>query len=360
MMVTSFDKPLFFIGVGLFLVGLIDLIIFGGSLGSRYLLLGSTFQFQGPSYFFAVGLLPLMLGVGFMIYSVITWRKITIAGTETQLQITESYWYRKASCDIPTNQILQYSLTNSKTNKRHFLLLLLIPYFSFNVNNGIGNLALHQITDFPLTGFTLLISILIVLVLIVSYFAGSTWGLTVHTDQGYYLLKFVPTHNPSRRSVFELMKGKLQMVNLKEIQLKTAHPRHFITIGICVVLISAYNILFSHLLISFLENLNAWLAFYVGFMMILRETKKNNTKNATFGEREKKFQGFNWSTVGNKMGLYLIPLIVSVNCLLAVIYNWIGVVSDITMIGRVIVSTVLNLMLISTNIYYFFMAEMKK
>ncbi len=351
----SFDKPRFFIGAGLFLIGLVDLIIFGGSLGSRYLLLGSTFQFQGPSYFFAVGLLPLILGASFMIYCGVTWRKITINGNEKHIQITEAYWYRKASCKIPTDQILRYSLTSSKTNKRPFLLLLLIPYFSFNVNNGIGNLALHQVTDFPITGTTLLISVIIVLVLIVRFISGSTWGLTVHTNQGYYLLKFIQIQNPNQDSVFEMIEGKMQIGNRIELHSKPALQKHFIIIGFCVVLISGFNILFSHLLVSFLENLNAWLAFYVGLMIILRETIKIKKKTVSFGEKEKHIQQFNWNVFVSKLGLYLIPLIVSVNCLLSVIYNWIGVVSDFAMFGRVIISTVLNGMLIAVNIYYFFL-----
>ena len=35
--------------------------------------------------------------------------------------------------------------------------------------------------------------------------------------------------------------------------------------------------------------------FYVGMMIILGETKNNNIKSVTFGEKEKLIQGFKWN-----------------------------------------------------------------
>ena len=251
-------------------------------------------------------------------------------------------------------------LSNSASNKRHFLLLVLIPYFSFNFNNGIGNLALHQISDFPITGTMLIISIFIVLILIIIYTYYSTWKLKIFTKQGYYVLKFSPLRGDNQDLLIETIKEKFQFVNQELLKMKHTHKNHIIDIGIVVVVISFYNILFSHLLISFIENLNAWLAFYVGIMMILRETKKNRTKNVEFLENEKNNSRFKWELILKKIGLYIVPLLVSINCILAIIYNWIGVFNYSAMFWRALISTIINLILILTNIYYFFMFETKK
>lgn len=358
--IISFDKIQFFIGIGLFIVGIINFIVFGGSLGSRYILFGSAFQFQGPSYFFSVGLIPLLLGLCFMIYSGLNLRRLKIDDNENQILITETYFYRKVNNEIPKEQILRFSVTNFASNQRHFLLLVLIPYFSFNFNNGIGNLALNQISDFPITGTMLIISVFIVLILIIIFVNYSTWILKIFTKQGYYILKFSPFRCDNKDLIIETIKVKFQFVNQELLKVKPVHKNHFLTIGIVVVVISFYNILFSHLLISFIENLNAWLAFYVGIMIILRETKKKRSKNVEFLENEKKGRRFKWKLILNKIGLYIIPLIVSINCLLAIIYNWIGVFNYFALFWRTLISTFINLMLISTNIYYFFMFERKK
>ena len=358
--IISFDKIQFLIGVGLFIVGIVNFIVFGGSLGSRYILFGSAFMFQGPSYFFAVGLIPLILGLGFMLHAGLNVRKLKIDDNEKQILITETFIYRKANSVIPKEQILRYYFTNFAFNKRHFLLVVLIPYFSFNFNNGIGNLALHQISGFPITGTMLIISIFIVLILIIIFIYNSTWKLKIFTKQGYYILKFSPFRCDNQDSLIETIKVKFQFVNQELLKLKPALKNHFIVIGMIVAVISFYNILFSHLLISFIENLNAWLAFYVGIMMILREMKKNKTKNVEFLENEKNGGKFKWELILNKIGLYIIPLIVSINCILAIIYNWIGVFNYSAMFWRALISTFINLMLISANFYCFFMFEIKK
>ena len=362
--IISFDIIQFLIGMGLFIVGIVNFIVFGGSLGSRYLLFGSAFMFQGPSYFYSVGLIPLILGLGFMIYTGLNMRRLKIDEKENekenQILITETYFYRKGNNEIPKEQISRYNFTNFASNKRHFLLLVLIPYFSFNFNNGIGNLALHQISDFPITGTMLILSIFIVLILILIYIYNSTWKLMIFTMQGYYILKFSPFRCDNQDSIIETIKEKFQFVNQDLLKLKPANKNHFIKIGIVVAVISFYNILFSHLLISFMENLNAWLAFYVGIMMILRETKKNKTKNVEFMENEKNGDGFKWKLVLKKVGLYVIPLIVSINCILAIIYNWIGVFNHSAMFWRALISTLINLMLISANIHFFYKFEKKK
>ena len=358
--IISFDKIQFFIGIGLFIVGIINFIVFGGSLGSRYILFGSAFQFQGPSYFFSVGLIPLLLGLCFMIYSGLNLRRLKIDDNENQILITETYIYRKVNNEIPKEQILRYYFTNFSSNNRHFLLLVLIPYFSFNFNNGIGNLALNQISDFPITGTMLIISIFIVLILLIIYIYNSTWKLKIFTKQGYYVLKFSPFRCVNQDILIGIIKEKFQFVNQDLLKLKPAHNNHFIIIGIVVAVISFYNILFSHLLISFIENLNAWLAFYVGIMMILKETKKDKIKIVEILENEKNSSRFKWELILKKIGLYIIPLIVSINSILAIIYNWIGVFNYSAMFWRALISTLLNLILISANFYHFFMFERKK
>ncbi len=358
--IISFDKIQFLIGVGLFIVGIVNFIVFGGSLGSRYLLFGSAFMFQGPSYFFSVGLIPLILGLGFMIYSGLNVRKLNIDDKENQILITETHFYKKSISEIPKEQISRYNVTNFASNKRRFLLLVLIPYFSFNFNNGIGNLALHQISDFPITGTMLIISIFIVLILIIIYIYYSTWKLKIFTKQGYYVLKFSPFRCDNQDLIIETIKEKFLFVNQKLLKLKPAHRNHFIAIGIVVVVISFYNILFSHLLISFIENLNAWLAFYAGIMIIFRETKKKENKNVEFIENEKNGGKFKWELILKKIELYIIHLIVSINCILAVIYNWIGIFNYPAMFWRALISTIINLILISANFYYFYKSEIKK
>ncbi len=358
--IISFDKIQFLIGAGLFIVGIVNFIVFGGSLGSRYLLFGSAFMFQGPSYFFSVGLIPLLLGLGFMIYAGLNVRRLNIDDKENQILITESYLYRKSISKISKEQISRYNITNFASNNRHFLLLVLIPYFSFNFNNGIGNLALNQISDFPITGTMLIISIFIVLILLIIYIYNSTWKLKIFTKQGYYVLKFSPIRCENQNLLIETIKEKFKFVNQELLKPKSANKNHIITIGIVVAVISFYNILFSHLLISFIENLNAWLAFYVGIMIIFREIKKTKTKNVEFQENEKNGGKFKWELILNKIGLYIIPLIVSINCILAVIYNWIGVFNYPVMFWRALISTLINLMLISVNIYYFYKSEIMK
>ena len=97
---NSLDENQLFIGGGLFVVGIMNLLIFGGSLGSRYIILGSTFQFQGPSYFFSVGLIPLIIGLIFLIFAGLNARKLIINEKENQILIKESYFYRKKEYEI--------------------------------------------------------------------------------------------------------------------------------------------------------------------------------------------------------------------------------------------------------------------
>ncbi|MHA1647327.1 MAG: hypothetical protein ACTSVL_07130 [Promethearchaeota archaeon] len=358
--IILFDKIQFLIGMGLFIVGIVNFIVFGGSLGSRYLLFGSAFMFQGPSYFFSVGLIPLILGLGFMIYTGLNVRRLNIYNKENQILISETYFYRKKNSEIPKEQILRYYFTNFASNKRNFLLLTLIPYFSFNFNNGIGNLVLNQISDVPITGTMLIISIFIVLILIIIYVYNSTWKLKIFNKQGYYVLKFSPFRCENQDLIIEIIKEKFKFVNQEFLKLKTICKNHYIAIGIVVVVISFYNIIFSHLLISFIENLNAWLAFYVGIMIIFRETKKTKIKNVEFLENERNDKRFKWDLILNKIGFYIIPLIISINCLLAIIYNWIGVFNYPVMFWRALISTLINSILISANIYYFYKSEIMK
>ncbi|MHA1720383.1 MAG: hypothetical protein ACTSXK_12745 [Promethearchaeota archaeon] len=351
---NSLDENQLFIGGGLFVVGIMNLLIFGGSLGSRYIILGSTFQFQGPSYFFSVGLIPLIIGLIFLIFAGLNARKLIINEKENQILIKESYFYRKKEYEIDKSIIKNYKFTNSAANNRDFLLLFLIPYFSFNVNNAIGNLALHQIHDFPITGIVLMISIFSVLFLIIIYIFKSKCKLTIYTDKGYYILKFSLNHSKFEGSIMEKTRNIFNFVKNDSKITQELFKMQFFIIGIILGVIGLFNIIFSHVLLSFIENLNAWLVFYVGIFIILNEVDNKRKKTLIFLDHKKTEKNWGYKLVLEHLKILIIAVIVVVNSILAIIEIWIGFYNNRTFLWRCILSSILNLILIFSILYYMF------
>lgn len=189
---VSFSWKRFICGVMLFLVGLHDLFIFW-PLSGRYVSTGSVMTFEGPSYFLSTGLVPLVVGIGLLVYSGLSYFKGKISQEGDKLKIVEKRIIKKVKTNIDKEKILSISLTNNEIGIKYLWLFLFIPYLIVNYYYMIVNFNQPFVVDFVnRTAVVILVSIIFSAIGLTILFCFPQWLLEIYTTEGKHELWFEP------------------------------------------------------------------------------------------------------------------------------------------------------------------------
>lgn len=173
-------------------IGFITLIIFY-PLSGRYVPTGSVMTFEGPSYFVPTGLIPLLVGIGLIVYSILSYFKGNISKDDKQITISEKRYFKLIETKIEKEKILKMNLTNNEIGIKYIWLFLFIPYLIINYYYMILNFNQPFIIGFVnITGIVILISIIISAFGLIILFAFPQWLMEIYTNEGKYELWFEP------------------------------------------------------------------------------------------------------------------------------------------------------------------------
>ncbi|MHA1488244.1 MAG: hypothetical protein ACTSRI_01155 [Promethearchaeota archaeon] len=192
---VSFSWKRFICAIMLLGIGIFDLIIFS-PLSGRYVPTGSVMTFEGPSYFISTGLLPFTIGIGLILYSLLSYFKGKITKEADSIVIKEKRYFKKVETRINHSQILSLNLTNNEIGIKYLWLFIFIPYNIINFYYMVLNFNQPFIVGLiNLTAIVILISIIISSICLTILFGFPEWLLEIYTDEGKFELWFEPFRN---------------------------------------------------------------------------------------------------------------------------------------------------------------------
>lgn len=268
------------IAAGSFLIiGFINWIVFGIETG-RYVELGSVFSFQGYSYFYFIGLYPLLLGIGLLIKVGVQWRTIILTSEQNQLKITEQRgWIKSVQC-IDLKMIQKIHITNFLLSRRAHWILGLAPYLIICLNFGIPNLFLINLSGSILPGSIILGSGIICLELLIILLVNRETLVQIQVPVGFYEL-FLRTFNPQIEQqihkfffenviIFHDTINPSHEIGIYRFDRRKFEPTQEFIIGLIIVLVSGYNTLLIPTLFSFQGEIISRIGLFLGFYLLIK------------------------------------------------------------------------------------------
>ncbi|MHA1805799.1 MAG: hypothetical protein ACTSU4_14880 [Promethearchaeota archaeon] len=173
-------------------VGVMDFIIFQPLYG-RHVPTGSIMTFEGPSYFVSAGLIPFIVGIGLIIYVILSYFKGKIIQAGETFTLMEDRNFMKDEIVIKKEDILLMRLTNNEIGIKYLWLFLFVPYLIYNYYYMILNFNQPFITGLVnITAFFTLISMIGSLLALIILFGFPQWFLEIYTPEGRFELWFEP------------------------------------------------------------------------------------------------------------------------------------------------------------------------
>ncbi|MHA1723924.1 MAG: hypothetical protein ACTSXH_03670 [Promethearchaeota archaeon] len=189
---TSFSWKRLIAAIFLLSVGIMDFIIFQPLYG-RHVPTGSIMTFEGPSYFVSAGLIPFIVGIGLMIYVILSYFKGKIIHTRETFTLIENRYFMKDKTVIKKEDILLMRLTNNEIGIKYLWLFLFVPYLIYNYYYMILNFNQPFIMGLVnITALFTLISMIVSLLALIILFGFPQWFLEIYTSDGRFESWFEP------------------------------------------------------------------------------------------------------------------------------------------------------------------------
>ncbi|MBD3352840.1 MAG: hypothetical protein GF364_15250 [Candidatus Lokiarchaeota archaeon] len=191
--IYSFRVVNFSVGLMMILISLVNLLVFGIEEG-RYVELGAVFGFQGVSWWYAIGLFPLIAGVLLLTFSIFTYTRIKfdIDLKKEAIKITEHTLIRNETQEVSFKRLTGISYSNRPTATRMVWILLIVPYILYNFEHGWGNLFLPQLSGFPIAAFMILGSTILMFIILIVFVIFNPIKIWLYTDDGKYEIDIAP------------------------------------------------------------------------------------------------------------------------------------------------------------------------
>jgi len=215
---TSFSRTRLLAALLLIIVVIINYIIFGVDFG-RHIPTGSIMTFEGPSYFYTSGLLPIIVSICLILYCILSYFKGSIGNESNYLVLSEKRFIKTLDTKIEREKIVRMYLTNNEVGIKYLWLFLFVPYLIINYYYMMVNFQQPFLVDpINITAITIFISIIFSASSLVLLYAFPQWYLRIYTDTGKYELWF----EPSRRKI-ELIAKTLGIIKGEREELVKIH-----------------------------------------------------------------------------------------------------------------------------------------
>jgi hypothetical protein len=343
-------------------IGVINYLIFGLE-GGRYPPFGAALIFQGVSYFIVTGLFPLILGIIVLIHYILNIGQFSIKIFQDHFLIENHKLCHTDNAEIKQNLILGIKMENSQIEKQYLWLLITLPYMYWNLNSGIGNLFIPQLTGFPITGFLVTSSAISTLIIVIGLICSIPIRISFYTDQGIYSFRIYPMKNEMnqiKKFLNEFITNE-NMQNLKTIQNQTLVIQAWIMFAI-----SLAGILGSVSIYGYQSEFVVWIAFYLSIIIGIQswndfstiETPENKVKSSIFLSNNQNFEFYyiNNNSPITSESQYQVSKIKGYTMILggilliwipfAIIRVWIGVFSQQSLWIRALISSILNIIIL--------------
>lgn len=274
---TSFSWKRLIASILFLSVGTLDLFIFQPFYG-RHVPTGSIMTFQGPSYFVSAGLIPLLLGIGLLIYVILSYFNGEVIQDNGNITIIEKRWFIQDKTELKIKEISLIQLTNNEIGVKYLWLFLIIPYLIFNFYYMILNFNQPFITSlFNLTAVITLISIIGSFLGLIILFVFPQWYLEIYTYEGKYELWFEPFRDGRKKIneiVFSLNNSKNRQVPVDEILITNSMNRINLLIAIFFLSYGIFSITTFMTIIAVHQTLISHFLVIMGFYLLSREIRK--------------------------------------------------------------------------------------
>ncbi|MHA1282944.1 MAG: hypothetical protein ACTSQP_10605 [Promethearchaeota archaeon] len=189
----------------------INIITFGITAG-RHIPTGSIMTFEGPSYFFASGLIPTIVGFGLILYCIFSFFHGKIINDDLKIVFIEKRFGKEIKTEINKDDIARIDLKNNEIAIKYLWLFLFAPYLIINYYYMILNFNQPFIIGaVNIVGLIILISIILSLLALIILFHFPQWLLTIYDSKGKHELWFEPF--PSGRNKIESIAKVLGILN---------------------------------------------------------------------------------------------------------------------------------------------------
>ncbi|TFH30123.1 MAG: hypothetical protein E4G98_02655, partial [Promethearchaeota archaeon] len=200
---VSVSWSYFISGLMLFIVGLVDYFLLGHLIGhpgeeaiGEYVGQGIAVFLGGISFFYTVGLLPLLIGFIFIVYSVFSSKIVTLAKTDSVIKIQEQRLLFPSYTELVYGDVQKIEHSNLGLKIKNAWILLFIPMAVRILQFGIPLFGEHRAADEILPTMMVITALMdIGIVFLVLLFPNHK--LNFHQMDNLYSLTIAPI-NPSR------------------------------------------------------------------------------------------------------------------------------------------------------------------
>jgi len=270
----SFSVKRFVAMLLLLIVGVLNFIIFGIDFG-RHISTGSIMTFEGPSYFYASGLLPTIVAIFLLLYCLLSYFKGSIVEEGNALILTETRFRKKIETNLEKKKIVRMFLTNNEDGIKYLWLFLFVPYIIINYYYMMLNFYQPFIIGVVnITAITILISILLSAIALIILYAFPQWYLRIYTNKGTYELWFEPPRKKIREIALNLGIIQGERKELVEINpLKNFSKRHLLIASIFLGY-GIFNVVCYMTTFALFQTIVCYFLIFIGIYLISAELRK--------------------------------------------------------------------------------------
>ncbi len=275
----SFSWKRFIAAILLLAVAVVNILIFGITQG-RYVPTGSIMTFEGPSYFFASGLVPLIVGFLLLLYCLLSYFQGNISSDLTSLVLKEKRFKRTIETKLEKEKINRIELTNNEIGVKYLWLFLFVPYLIVNYYYMVLNFNQPFVVGLVnLTAVVILISIILSAIALAILFAFPQWYLKIYTTEGKYELWFEPYKFRASRALVKQISialGIIEGKNEEEIKVKTLKTLSYGNLGLSAIFLGygLFNIVAFMSTAAIYQTFLAYVLVIIGGFLLSTEIRQ--------------------------------------------------------------------------------------
>ncbi|MHA1292478.1 MAG: hypothetical protein ACTSQJ_07405 [Promethearchaeota archaeon] len=273
----SFSWKRFIAAILFTIVGILNLIIFEPFTG-RHIPTGSILTFEGPSYFFASGFIPLIVGISLFLYCLLSYFKGKISFDNTNIMFYEKRGRKIIETKFEKEKIIRMSLANNKIGVKYLWLFLFVPYLIVNYYYMILNFNQPFLEGLiNLTALIILISIVICSAGMIILFIFPQWLLEIYTDKGKYELWFEP-YKQGRNAIknIAISLGIIEGSKIEDISISSAKNISVfnILLALFYLIYGLFNVIMFMTTYAIFQTIICYLLVIIGIYLFSKELRK--------------------------------------------------------------------------------------